>query len=229
MKKLSRPQQGKHVLKSSGAIITRLLLVAIFLVLAKVFYVGILFNGENPIKIPNILNSSVEAQVKDTSSGAGGETLSDNASEYDIKEDFTWSYELILALQKRDAELRVKKDALQKEEERIGTLKKQIDARIEKLTQLEKRIASLIEQKKAVENEKVKKLAKVFEETPPEQAGPLMSKLDVDIAAQLILKMTGRKAGRIWGYVDPDQAVRISKELARLKPGFDINKMSQGK
>jgi hypothetical protein len=38
--------------------------------------------------------------------------------------------------------------------------------------------------------------------------------------------MQGRKAGRIWGFVDPDKAVLISKELARLKPDLDLDKIS---
>ena len=139
--------------------------------------------------------------------------------------DVDWNYDLIKEIQQREAGIRSKQEALKKEEERLYAIKKEIEAKIEEVSRIEKKIEGLIAQKKAVENEKVKKLAKVFEATPPEQAGPLLSKLDVDIAAQLLIMMQGRKAGRIWGFVDPDKAVLISKELARLKPDLDLDKI----
>ena len=39
--------------------------------------------------------------------------------------------------------------------------------------------------------------------------------------------MAGRKAGRIWGYVEPDRAVKISEELARLDPSIDMEKIKE--
>jgi flagellar motility protein MotE (MotC chaperone) len=45
----------------------------------------------------------------------------------------------------------------------------------------------------------------------------MFNKLDVDLAAKILVKMKGRNAGKIWGYVNPEQAVKISKELANLK------------
>ncbi len=210
-----------------------LLYAALGCMLIKLFYIGGIIQQHMGLNLGGVLQHDATAQAQETDDPAGSMKTSgassDNATGvFEIQKDFTWSYDLILALQKRDAELNAREVALRKEEERIESLKRNLDTRIEKLSRLEEKIASMIDQKKAVENEKVRKLAKVFEETPPEQAGPLLSKLDVDIAAQLILKMTGRKAGRIWGFVAPEQAVRISKELARLKPGFDVNEMGGG-
>ena len=37
------------------------------------------------------------------------------------------------------------------------------------------------------------------------------------LAALILLRMDGRKAGRIWGFVDEGQAVRISKEMTKLR------------
>ena len=135
-----------------------------------------------------------------------------------LGDDYSWKYELVSALRERDAVLSQREALLREEERRVSKIKQEVEKRIETLQKLQNEIAALIDQQQTAENEKVRKLAKVFEETPPEQAGPLLSRLDVDIAAQLLLKMNGRKAGRIWGYVDPAQAVMISKELARLQP-----------
>jgi len=162
-----------------------------------------------------------EGQKSETAPGA------DNATGAKSAEDMLWSAELVQAMKQREADLNIKEDALRTEEERLKELQKEIENKIESLTQLEKKIADLLASKKAIEDEKLQKLAKVFEETPPEQAGPLLSKLDVDIAAQLLMKMTGRKAGKIWGYVDPARAVVISKAIAKINPGMDMNKIAE--
>ena len=155
-------------------------------------------------------------------------TSSDNATQgAQVDADFGWNFDLVKALHNRQSELNVRAEEMKRDEERLNRLKKEIEARMQQLAQVEKNIGELVAQKKAIEEEKVYKLAKVFEATPPEQAGPLMSKLDVDIAAELLLKMQGRKAGRIWGYVEPDKAVLISQELARLDPEIDMEKMSR--
>ncbi|MBW1854304.1 MAG: hypothetical protein JRJ00_06435 [Deltaproteobacteria bacterium] len=95
--------------------------------------------------------------------------------------------------------------------------KKELEGKEKELEQREKKIEQLIALKETEEAKDLNKLAKVFEATPAEQAGPMFSKLDVKIAAKILVRMKGRSAGKIWGFVDPDQAVRISKELAKIK------------
>ena len=207
------------------------LLTVILLVLIKIGYFFSLIGEQDNFSIYEIFSADVSAQEDkgktDEKSGSEGRSATDNETKkWEVDSDFEWNYELVRAFKEREAEIRIKEDFIKKEEERLNTLKREIENRIQVLSGTEKRIADLVEKKKAVEDEKMRKLAKVFEATPPEQAGPLMSKLDVDIAAQLLLMMSGRKAGKIWGFVEPDKAVKISKELARLKPDFDMNNMS---
>jgi flagellar motility protein MotE (MotC chaperone) len=129
------------------------------------------------------------------------------------KEDF----ESLTLLEKKRKELEMKEEELKQKEERLNQLKTEIEESLGKLAKTEKRIEKLIALKEGEEDKELTKLAKVFEATPPEQAGPMFNKLDVKIAAKILVRMKGRNAGKIWGYVDPDQAVRISKELAKLK------------
>ena len=126
-------------------------------------------------------------------------------------------FESLTLLEKKRKELESKEEGLKQREERLHQLKAEIEERLEKLAQMEKKIEQLIALKKSKEDKELTKLAKVFEATPPEQAGPMFNRLDVKIAAKILVRMKGRNAGKIWGYVDPDQAVRISKELAKLK------------
>jgi flagellar motility protein MotE (MotC chaperone) len=120
-------------------------------------------------------------------------------------------------LEKKKKDLEKKEEGLKQEEERLSQLKVEIEERLEKMALLEKKIEQLITLKESKEDKELTKLAKVFEATPPEQAGPMFNKLDVDIAAKILVRMKGRNAGKIWGFVNPDQAVKISNELAKLK------------
>ncbi len=201
------------------------LLPVMILVLIKIFYLSSFSAGRDKASIYEMFDSDVSAKEKSGAETAGILFAADNGTEKPDAE-FDWNYELIAALKKREAVIFSREDALEKEEERLKEIKKEIQNNVDELLQIEERITKLIESKKAVEDEKLLKLAKVFEATPPEQAGPLLSKLDTDISAQLILKMSSRKAGKIWGYVEPGKAVKISKELARLKPDFNISKIS---
>lgn len=228
--RLSRSEMKK---RQTSLRIKVLICAAAALVLLKVFYAGWFMLRDERVSLSDVINTNVSAQEDNRTDPAsavdpaatavtGQETISNAEGG-----DFEWNYELIMSLRAKQRALNEREDMLDKKEDRLRALEKHIESRMKKLDELESRIVELIEQKKAVENEKVRKLAKVFEATPPEQAGPLLSELDVDIAAQLILQMQGRKAGRIWGYVTPRKAVKISEELARIKPGYSMENIEQ--
>ncbi len=113
--------------------------------------------------------------------------------------------------------LTMREERLRQEEARLAALKKEIEAKIQQLRALEARVSKLLKKRDEREEKRLVQLARVFESTPPEQAGPLLSKLDVKTAAAILYRMNGRKAGKIWGFVDADRAVKISEELTKLK------------
>jgi flagellar motility protein MotE (MotC chaperone) len=156
-----------------------------------------------------MVESTAEGTVETTAEGKA-EGAGDPAS--DEKE-----FEALSLLQQKEIEIERKGAALKEEEERLHQLKTDIEKRLAELTQAEKKIEQLIPITESATDKELTKLAKVFEATPPEQAGPMFNKLDVDLAAKILVKMKGRNAGKIWGYVNPEQAVKISKELANLK------------
>ena len=228
----ARHRLTKRDIRGDGYSRTRKwLLAVILLVLIKTVLLFSFIGKDDNYSVYEIFSPDVSAQEEsgktDEKASPSGKAAADNdTKKWAIDSGSGWNYELVNALREREAEIRIKEDFIRKEEERLAEMRREIEERIGVLAETEKRIASLVEKKKEVENEKMLKLAKVFEATPAEQAGPLLSMLDVEIAAKLILKMSGRKAGKIWGFVQPDKAVKISKELARLKPDFDMNKIS---
>lgn len=215
-----------------GKTVRKLLMPVLVLVILKIAFFTSFSLKKHTMPFNDIFSDDVAAQENQaqtvTVADIQNSAVADNGTKkWDVDTDFEWSFDLVKAVKERQSELNIRQDEVQKEEDRLKSLQTEIEGQIQKLVEVEKRISELVAQKKAIEDEKVRKLAKVFEATPPEQAGPLMSKLDVDIAAELLLKMQGRKAGRIWGFVEPDKAVMISKELARLDPEIDMEKMSK--
>lgn len=230
MKVPYRPHAPRHAAEPGPDRLRPWLILVLVLVLLKIVYaLSMLNSGALNTRLQNLFGADVAAkeEQREESSGEQGRAQTDNASSASQPQaNERWSIELAAALKQRERDLTQRQDALRREEERLNDLKREIEAKIQTLAELEKKVSDLISAKKGIEEEKLMKLAKVFEETPPEQAGPLLSKLDVDIAAELLLKMTGRKAGKIWGYVDPVRAVAISKALARINPNIDMNKLS---
>ncbi len=197
----------KNILISKNNIGILMLLLLTF----KLFFVGYFAAKRWSLSYSPFLSQAVaqekslEVTGEEISGVAGGE------------QDF----EYLSLLDKKRSELDRKEKDLTQKKEQLSKLKNEIETTLDNLAQkeegIDKKISQLITLKESLEEEELKKLAKVFEATPPEQAGPMFNKLDIALAAKILFRMKGRNAGKIWGYVDPDQAVRISRELSNLK------------
>jgi flagellar motility protein MotE (MotC chaperone) len=121
------------------------------------------------------------------------------------------------ALKNREDRLKTKEEQLRQREVRIERVQIEIEEKLETLHLIQATLQELIQEKRILDNEILKKLAKVYESTPPEQAGPMLEQLDVKLAAKILIRMDGRKAGKIWGYVTPEKASQISTEISSLE------------
>jgi flagellar motility protein MotE (MotC chaperone) len=192
---------------SSKNIMILILLLLIF----KLFFAGYFVTKRWGLSFSPALSQAV-AQEK--SSEVKSEEISGVVND---EQDF----EYLSLLDKKRSELDRKEKELTQKKEQLNKLKTEIENTLDNLAQkeegIDKKISQLITLKESMEEAELKKLAKVFEATPPEQAGPMFDKLDVELAAKILFRMKGRNAGKIWGYVDPDQAVRISRELSNMQ------------
>lgn len=123
--------------------------------------------------------------------------------------------DLVSSLQKRSAELESRETALRAEEQKLQALKKEITDKIDVLRKLEEQMTAKLEADKTTSNKKFKDLAKVYESTPPEKAGAMLERMDVKTAAAITMNMKRDKAGVIWGYINPQKAVEITREITR--------------
>lgn len=121
------------------------------------------------------------------------------------------------------------KSEIQKEIERLTALQEAIRSRMEKnrllLDKVKKERAELDREKEwlskeieKAEQERYKKIAKVFEKMEPEFAGEKITKIsDPQKAAFIIFNMKARSAGAAMNYVEPERVSDIVKILTELK------------
>jgi flagellar motility protein MotE (MotC chaperone) len=189
-----------------------LIVLILFLLVLKLGFLGYLYaaSGKSGFATTSFLAQAIaQEEVPEEMVVARGTVDSD------------LEQESLSLLNKKRKELDLREEQLKQEEDRLNQLRTDINNILEGLTEkeagIDKRIKDLITLKETLEEAELKKLAQVFESTPPEQAGPMFDKLDVRLAAKILFRMKGRYAGKIWGYVDPDQAVAISNELSTME------------
>ncbi|EEP60396.1 hypothetical protein [Sulfurihydrogenibium yellowstonense] len=125
-------------------------------------------------------------------------------------------------------------EELKKEAEKLKQIRDEIKATYQKnealLEQIkkEKQALELLkkeieESKKKIQDERYKKLAKVFEKMDPEMAGQKLSKMEsAEDAAYIIYNMNEKKAAAVLDNTDPIMVSKIVKILTRLKEESNI-------
>jgi flagellar motility protein MotE (MotC chaperone) len=124
--------------------------------------------------------------------------------------------DLLTSLEIKKNDLDKREQFLRAEEQRLLLLKREIVEKIDLLRVQEEKLNASVEGQKTAESKNFKDLAKVFEATPPAKAGQMLEQLDVKTAAGITMNMKRDKAGAIWGYLSPQKAVEITREITHL-------------
>ncbi len=127
--------------------------------------------------------------------------------------------DLAAALLAKKNELDNRENALRTEEQRLLALRKEITDKIALLKSQEEKLTAVLEASQTSDVKKYKEMAKVYEATPAAKAGSMLEKLDIKTAAGITMNMKKDKAGAIWGYISPQKAVEITKEITRSGGG----------
>ncbi|OPL15460.1 MAG: hypothetical protein AVO39_07910 [delta proteobacterium MLS_D] len=125
--------------------------------------------------------------------------------------------ELLKMLAEKEQELAEREKTLTDEEQRLSSLKQEILSRIDVLD-------SMMESIRVIDDKQYTDLAKVYEAAPPDRAGAMLERLNRKTAAAIIMRMKSKSAGEIWGYLDPDTAAAITREISDfLHYSTDVN------
>lgn len=123
--------------------------------------------------------------------------------------------DLAQALAAKKAELDDRENALRADEQRLIALRKDIMEKMVILKAQEEKLAAQMDKTREEDIKRFKEMAKVYENTPPVKAGPMMEKLDTKTAAGITMNMKKDKAGALWAYITPGKAVEITREITK--------------
>lgn len=126
--------------------------------------------------------------------------------------------DLMGVLQKKQNELDARESAIKSEEQRMLALKKEIMDKIDALKALETQLSAKLEADKVNTSKRFKDLAKVYEAIPPQKAAAMLEKMDIKTAAGITIQMKRDRAGAIWGFLTPQKATNITKEITQSVP-----------
>lgn len=123
--------------------------------------------------------------------------------------------DLAAALAAKKTELDNRENILRADEQRLLALRRDITEKMALLKAQEEKMAAQMDAEKEADVKRYKDMAKVYENTPPAKAGPMMEKLDTKTAAGITMNMKKDKAGALWAYITPKKAVEITQQITR--------------
>ena len=136
----------------------------------------------------------------------------------DVSEDgLLKERELMASLLEKQKELEARENLLKADEKKLVSLKDEILSKIDKLREMETKLTILVESVNKVDQKRYQDLAKVYESAPPAQASSMLEKMDKKTAAAIIMNMRSKKAGAIWGHINPRKAVEITNEITKIQ------------
>ena len=174
------------------------ILAAVFLLIKGLSLFGILSETQG---LPDVTANSSAAPAQ--------------AAKTPLEDALTEQRGLAEALVARQNELDAREKALRADEQRLIALRKDILEKMAILKTSEEKLATRMEALREEDIRRYKEMAKVYEAAPPVKAGPMMEKLDTRTAAGIVRQMKKDKAGALWGYLTPQKAVDITKEITR--------------
>ena len=121
--------------------------------------------------------------------------------------------EVLLTLDQRRVELEARSHGLDKKEMELGIQDRIVAEKITELKsiygQLQARRQELDQKREA----KLDQLAEVYATMAPEQAAPIIAKLDNETALSLLQRMSGKRMGQILSSMSSDRAIELTKGL----------------
>ncbi|MBI5136128.1 MAG: hypothetical protein HZA24_02205 [Nitrospirae bacterium] len=112
------------------------------------------------------------------------------------------------AMAGREAELAAR-------EERVKRMQADLEALIAKNEALRQELARRQEVVDRANDDKVRKLVKVYEAMTPEEAAPILNGMDERVALSLFAAMKDKAAAGIMEFMPKDKAARLGERLAR--------------
>jgi flagellar motility protein MotE (MotC chaperone) len=131
---------------------------------------------------------------------------------------------LVSELRERQASLERRERELAERERAIVELEARVDDRLAELAEIQRTVEARIQAWEGQDGDRIKRLARVYGEMPPERAAPLLENLSLDLATSIVSRMKAKDSAKVLAVMDADQALYLSRRVARpLEPGVEAS------
>ena len=201
---------GKHVMLISGIVV-----VAVLKVLSSTGVVNASVATQNKpqIDLPvPIAASAVEERATITETKAFG-------IESIIRQG-GWSAterKILLELDERRVDLERRRESLDRREEDLNKREAEMSSRVAELRSLTRTIKAHRKTKDNQYESRMEQLANVYGSMPPQEAAPLIAKLDESIALELLQRLPGKRMGQVLSMMNQDRAIELTRLLTDRK------------
>ncbi len=121
-------------------------------------------------------------------------------------------------LKEREKKLANREAALNEKEKRIEFLQQELKKQESEIRNTRESFAKILDELKALKDENLSRLVEVYTVMKPAAAAPLLEKLELKYAVEVILRMPTKKSAKLLSAVDEERAVAISRAITALKP-----------
>ncbi len=122
---------------------------------------------------------------------------------------------LILAIARKDKELRLREDELNERMAHLVEVRVDIETKVKELKGLIKELDSVKTKIDTFNNNKARRLVKIYENMAPQSAAARIERLEDSMAASILGSMKEKIAGKILGFINVDKSVKISRVLKK--------------
>lgn len=125
---------------------------------------------------------------------------------------------LAASIQEKEQRLKEESEELRELAGRLEMQRNELTAERIAIEEQLKALKSVSEAEAAAEREQAKKLIKMYEGMPPEEAAAVLENLPDGTVADILSRMRGRQAAQIMGSLSARKAAEITELLASQKP-----------
>jgi len=116
-------------------------------------------------------------------------------------------------LHSKEKALQEKESLLREKEQRLIVLQKELQKKAKNIEMLRQRAEKVLAEFQALKDEDLSRLVAVFSAMKPDAAAPLLEKLDLPYAVEVVLRMEPKKAAKLLSAVNAEKAAVISRSI----------------
>ena len=120
-------------------------------------------------------------------------------------------------LEGKRAEIEAERRQLERERKQLTALKQEIEAKLVRLSEIQDSIQGKLDEHKTIQDNKIKRLIKIYTTMAPKKAATLIEKLDKELIMQLFSQMKVEQVGQILPNMSAENAAKIGEHLAKRK------------